>query len=34
MSAATLWRFARALGVEIQYFYEGLSGEPPPRLGA
>jgi transcriptional regulator with XRE-family HTH domain len=34
MSAAMLWRFARALGVGTQYFYEGLSGEPPPRLEA
>ena len=27
MSAAMLWRLACALGVEIQYFYEGLRGE-------
>jgi transcriptional regulator with XRE-family HTH domain len=27
MSAAMLWRFASALGVGAQYFYEGLGGE-------
>jgi transcriptional regulator with XRE-family HTH domain len=27
MSAAMLWRIARALGVGAQYFYEGLDGE-------
>ena len=27
MSAAMLWRIADALGVNAQYFYEGLAGE-------
>lgn len=25
MQATTLWRFARALGVPVDYFYEGLA---------
>ena len=34
-SAAMLWRLACALGVEVQYFYEGwLEGRPQARFAA
>jgi len=29
MSAAMIWRTAMALGVGVQYFYEGLAAEQP-----
>jgi len=28
MSAAMVWKFATVLGVDVRYFYEGLSPEP------
>ena len=28
MSAVMLWRIARAMGVEVSYFFQGLDGRP------
>lgn len=34
LSAARLWAVAQALGVTVDYFYEGLEGRAPERFAS
>lgn len=32
VSATVLWRMSRALGVEVNYFFDGIEDEAPPPV--